>query len=112
MEPTTCPTCDRKVNGTVLCARCAVSSDKRAMVGLMVPGDYPLHELRGDVLMCGLAFLHACGVVEAFMEKVDSVSIPELMSTHHYVRIRPENLIRERIRREYNRRGRVPRVKW
>ena len=69
-----CDNCSRKTNiKNNLCSRC-----ERKITLKNVPTSSDYHLSKDDWLMNAMCFIHACGVLEEFMEKMDSMN-PQLM---------------------------------
>lgn len=78
----------------VLCKKCANSTRIRAEYGIRTAADYGLGD---DYVINALCFLHACGVLDSFIDRIqywdDSTSAPAL---------RVEDLVSDSILDKYN----------
>lgn len=65
----TCDHCERPMSyEAVLCDKCANSSRLRAEYGIRTSADYGLGD---DYVINALCFLHACGVLDSFIDSIE-----------------------------------------
>jgi len=65
-----CIGCDNNVNPPfTVCKSCAYKDETRRSLGIGIAADYQLGD---DPILNGLCFLHACGVLDAFLENAYS----------------------------------------
>lgn len=70
MKRVKCIGCDNKVNPPfTVCKSCAYKDETRRSLGIGIAADYQLGD---DPVLNGLCFLHACGVLSAFIENTYS----------------------------------------
>jgi hypothetical protein len=81
-KPSRCPSCttrpsclhcgrDINRNGHAFCWYCSGDTDALNAHGVRLSHQYKLQ--KGDPLHNGLCFLHACGHLEPFMDRIDSI---------------------------------------
>jgi hypothetical protein len=87
MKRVKCIGCDNKVNSPyTVCKVCAYKDEVRRSLGIGISADY---QLGNDPVVNGLCFLHACGVLNTFLEKTYSATSAFIDST------KPLNLVDE-----------------
>lgn len=95
-----CMSCDTRAYDSPLCAACCKSKDIREAFGIKIPSDYSLS--KDDWMVNALAFVHACGALPSFLDKVHSEVSEMMMAPFDRLRVDPVSLLSDEVLLSYD----------
>jgi hypothetical protein len=82
----------------ILCNKCAVSSERQKQYGIRTASDYALEP--GDSVINALCFLHACGVLDQFLDRGQYFDMSGPISE-----VRPDDVVSQKVLDAHDRRS-------